>query len=59
MESVDWGEKKSKGLTQNISQVRTFLIRVDTKHQAVESLLSRENVRNYYQVRNVLEDQVL
>ena len=31
MESVDGGEKKRKGLTQNISQLRTFLIRVDTE----------------------------
>ena len=44
MESVDGEEKKSKGLTQNISQARTFLIRVG--YQAVESLLSRENVRS-------------
>lgn len=44
MESVDGEEKKSKGLTQNISQARTFLIRVE--YQAVESLLSRENVRS-------------
>ena len=59
MESVDGGEKKRKGLTQNISQLRTFLIRVDTEHQAVASSLSRENVRNYYQVPNVPEDQAL
>ena len=68
MESVHGGEKKSEGLTQNISQVRTILIRIDPEHQAVESLLSRENVRNkwltpfkkdYFQVRNVPEDQAL
>ena len=46
MESVDGGEKKSEGLTQNISQVRTILIHIDPEHQSVESLLSRENVRN-------------
>ena len=46
MESVDGGEKNSEGLTQDISQVRTILIHVDPEHQSVESLLSRENVRN-------------
>ena len=46
MENIDGGEKKSEGLTQNISQVETIWIRVEPEHQAVESLLSRENVTN-------------